>query len=83
MAGTGDILVGVDESPESRWAVHWATREARLRSATLTLVHVRSAMSGGRVAGDDTENDAATLFAVTAAEASEFEPGITIRPQAF
>jgi nucleotide-binding universal stress UspA family protein len=42
MAGTGDILVGVDKSPESRWAVHWATREARLRSATLTLVHVRS-----------------------------------------
>ena len=42
MAGTGDILVGVDKSPESRWAVHSATREARLRSATLTLVHVRS-----------------------------------------
>jgi nucleotide-binding universal stress UspA family protein len=76
---SGDIVVGVDESPESRWAVLWAAREARLRSATLTLVHVRSAMSEGRVAGDDTEKDAETLLAVRAAEASEFEPGLTIR----
>jgi nucleotide-binding universal stress UspA family protein len=76
---SGDIVVGVDESPESRWAVLWAAREARLRSATLTLVHVRSAMSEGRVAGDDTEKDAETLLAVRAAEASEFEPGMTIR----
>ena len=78
MAGTGDILVGVDESPESRWAVHWATREARLRSATLTLVHVRSTNREGRVAGDDTENDAETLLTIRAAEASELEPGLTI-----
>ena len=35
---SGDIVVGVDESPESRWAVLWAARESRLRGATLTLV---------------------------------------------
>ena len=80
---SGDIVVGVAESPESRWAVLWAVREARLRSATLTLVHVRSSMSDGRVAGDDTENNAESLLAVRAAEASELEPGMTIRPRLF
>ena len=28
---SGDIVVGVDQSPEARWAVLWAAREARLR----------------------------------------------------
>ena len=59
---------------------YWAAREARLRSATLTPVHVRSSISDGRVAGDDTENDAETLLTVRAAEASELEPGMTITP---
>ena len=26
---SGDIVVGVDQSPEARWAVLWAAREAR------------------------------------------------------
>jgi nucleotide-binding universal stress UspA family protein len=59
----GDIVVGVDESPESRWAVLWAAREARLRSATLTLVHVRSSVSENRPSGVDAESKAEGLLA--------------------
>ena len=73
-----ELVVGVDGSPEARWAVLWAAQEARLRRATLTLVHVRSSMSEGRVAGDNTENEAETLISVRGAEASELEPGVTI-----
>ena len=80
---SGDIVVGVDESPESRWAVLWAAREARLRSATLTLVHVRSSVSDDRAAGEDAESDAETLLTVRAAEASELEPGMTITPRLY
>src|SRR5512132_590997 len=78
-----DIVVGVDESPESRWAVLWAAREARLRSATLTLVHVRSSVSEDRPAGVDAESEAERLLSVRAAEASELEPGITITPRLY
>ncbi len=33
------IVVGVDGSPESHEALRWAVREARLRGATLRVVH--------------------------------------------
>src|SRR6476660_2965624 len=79
----GDIVVGVDESPESRWAVIWAAGEARLRGATLTLVHVRSSVSDDRAAGTDTVSEAEGLLSVRAVEASEFEPGITITPRIY
>jgi nucleotide-binding universal stress UspA family protein len=75
-----ELVVGVDGSPESRWAVLWTAREARLRSAPLTLVHVRSSVSDDRSAGDDAESEAETLLTVRAAEASAFEPEITITP---
>jgi len=74
----GDIVVGVDESPESRWAVLWAAREARLRSATLALAHVRSSVGADRTAGYDAESDVETLLIGITAEASELEPGIVI-----
>jgi nucleotide-binding universal stress UspA family protein len=80
---SNDIVVGVDESPESRWAVLWAAREARLRSATLTLVHVRFSVSDDRAAGVNAESEAETLLSVRAAEASEFEPAITITPRLY
>ena len=79
----GDIVVGVDESPESGWAVFWAAREARLRGATLTLVHVRPSVSEDRAAGVDAESEAERLLSVRAAEASELEPGITITPRLY
>jgi nucleotide-binding universal stress UspA family protein len=78
-----ELVVGVDGSPEARWAVLWAAREARLRSATLTLVHVRSSVSDDRAAGVDAESEAEGLLSVRAAEASEFEPGITITPRLY
>jgi nucleotide-binding universal stress UspA family protein len=79
----GDIVVGVDESPESGWAVFWAAREARLRGATLTLVHVRPSVSEDRAAGVEAESEAERLLSVRAAEASELEPGITITPRLY
>ncbi|MGV9386904.1 universal stress protein [Nonomuraea sp. NPDC003707] len=34
------IVVGVDDSPASRWALAWAVAEARLRGVPLLAVHV-------------------------------------------
>jgi nucleotide-binding universal stress UspA family protein len=34
------IIVGVDGSPASNTAVSWAARDARIRNAALTVVHV-------------------------------------------
>lgn len=33
------IVVGVDGSPESRRALHWAAQEAKLRGAHLSVIH--------------------------------------------
>jgi nucleotide-binding universal stress UspA family protein len=72
-----------DDPGESGWAVLWAAREARLRGATLTLVHVRSSVSEDRAAGVDAESEAERLLSVRAAEAYELEPGITITPRVY
>ncbi|MFD1547247.1 universal stress protein [Nonomuraea guangzhouensis] len=37
------VVVGVDDSPGSRWALAWAIGEARLRRAPLLAVHVSRA----------------------------------------
>lgn len=79
---SSNIVVGVDESPESRWAVLWAAGEARLRSATLTLAHVSSSVNEDRAA-DHLANQAETLLMALAAEASELEPGIAITPRLY
>ena len=82
IVSSGDIVVGVDQSPEARWAVLWAAREARLRGATLALAHVRSSVSDHRAAGD-AESEAETLLIVRAAEASELEPEISVAPRLY
>lgn len=38
--GSGQIVVGVDDSPQSAAAVKWAAREAQLHKSAMTLVHV-------------------------------------------
>ena len=75
--GSGDIVVGVDDSPEARWAVLWGAREASLRGVTLSLAHVKSSVSDNR-AVDNLESEAETLLIVRAAEASELEPEISV-----
>jgi len=40
------VVVGVDGSPGSKFAVQWAARDAELRNAPLTLVHVVPATAG-------------------------------------
>ena len=82
IVSSGDIVVGVDQSPEARWAVLWAAREARLRGATLSLAHVKSSVTDDRAA-DDLESEAETLLIVRAAEASELEPGISVAPRLY
>lgn len=45
------IIVGVDESEASRWALSWALGEARLRDMELLLVHVAPVPSYAAAAG--------------------------------
>ncbi|WP_206664073.1 universal stress protein [Thermomonospora catenispora] len=45
------IIVGVDESDASRWALSWALGEARLRGMELLLVHVAPVPSYAAAAG--------------------------------
>ena len=82
IVSSGDIVVGVDESPEARWAVLWAAREARLRASILSLAHVKSSVGDDRAA-DDSDSEAETLLIVRAAEASELEPGISVAPRLY
>ena len=58
--GSGQIVVGVDDSPQSSAAVKWAARDAEIHQSELTLVHVippetysRSAWAGVPVYPDD------------------------------
>ena len=78
---SGDIVVGVDQSPEARWAVLWGAREARLRGATLALAHVRSSVSDDGAA-DAEEAKPKRFSRIRAAEASELEPEDIGRAQA-
>ena len=79
IVSSGDIVVGVDQSPEARWAVLWAAREARLRGATLSLAHVKSSVTDDR-ADDDLESEAETLLIVRAARPANSSRGSRSRP---
>ncbi|WP_119730658.1 universal stress protein [Thermomonospora amylolytica] len=45
------VIVGVDDSDASRWALSWALGEARLRGMELLLVHVAPVPSYAAAAG--------------------------------
>jgi nucleotide-binding universal stress UspA family protein len=73
------IVVGIDGSRSSRYAVFWAAREARIRHCQLLIAHVAPteislAIGGAQRAGEP----ARTILELTAAAASTREPGIPI-----
>ena len=47
---SGNIVVGVDGSPSTEYAVVWAATEARLQRRGLTLVHVQKRVSANELA---------------------------------
>jgi nucleotide-binding universal stress UspA family protein len=61
--GRGPVVVGVDGSPASRDALRWAADEARLRGASLLVVHtwepVPAALAARTGLGDEVLRDAA------------------------
>lgn len=74
---SGDIVVGINESSESRWAVLWAAGEARLRDANLRLAHIRRSVGNDRVVGD-ADSRAETLLGARLADVSQLEPEIAV-----
>jgi nucleotide-binding universal stress UspA family protein len=83
-SGSGDapaarVVVGVDGSPGGMRALAWAAREARLRNATLEVVHVaffRHEASEVFAPGILHDEASALVEAVNRAEA--LEPGIDV-----
>ncbi len=84
-SGIGDpvpprIVVGVDGSPTSLGALEWAVREARLRGATLELVHVsffRLTALDIETFADQKERERAILDAAVA-KASAIAPDVSV-----
>jgi nucleotide-binding universal stress UspA family protein len=74
------IVVGVDGSPTSLGALEWAVREARLRGATLELVHVsffRQTALDLETFADQKEREQAILDAAVA-KASAMAPDVNV-----
>jgi len=78
----GRVVVGVDGSETAQRALHWALAEARLRSATLEVVHAwRLPIVGGMyatVALDDAVSEDLARHTVEAALAKEDLAGVTV-----
>ena len=82
------IVVGVDGSPESRAALHWAVAEARLRGAELHAVHVWSVpIVPGRefaptlaIPTDELRDEARALVDSLVAEALEGAEDVKVTP---
>ena len=73
------IVVGVDGSPESRAALHWAVGEARLRGAELQAVHVWGAPALASPT-DELRLEARTLVDSVVAEALAGGDDVKVTP---
>lgn len=80
---TGHVTVGLDNSPESLAAAHWAAREAVLRGADLLLVHVEEwplpvAVAMPTVTRDDHRDWADRLLEGAVNQMRRAHPGLRI-----
>ncbi|CAL9637668.1 universal stress protein [Streptomyces sp. enrichment culture] len=78
------VTVGVDGTPESTAAVHWAAREAQERTASLRIVHVatgESAVDQVVVADDTAQQYGERIVRDAAAQVAEHFPALTVRSE--
>ncbi|MFJ4090852.1 universal stress protein [Kitasatospora sp. NPDC089913] len=79
---TPAVLAGVDGSPESTVAAHWAAGEALRRGAPLRLLHAWPWLTDGRASFADPEDlpvAAQRMLAAVAEEIGARHPGLTMR----
>ncbi|MDY0813903.1 universal stress protein [Kitasatospora purpeofusca] len=79
---TPAVLAGVDGSPESTVAAHWAAGEALRRGAPLRLLHAWPWLTDGRASFADPEDlpvAAQRMLAAVAEEVGARHPGLTVR----
>ncbi|MCX4683768.1 universal stress protein [Kitasatospora purpeofusca] len=79
---TPAVLAGVDGSPESTVAAHWAAGEALRRGAPLRLLHAWPWLTDGRASFADPEDlpvAAQRMLAAVAEEVGHRHPGLTVQ----
>ncbi|MFD7413195.1 universal stress protein [Kitasatospora purpeofusca] len=79
---TPAVLAGVDGSPESTVAAHWAAGEALRRGAPLRLLHAWPWLTDGRASFADPEDlpvAAQRMLAAVAEEVGDRHPGLTVQ----
>ncbi|MEK2493245.1 universal stress protein [Kitasatospora purpeofusca] len=79
---TPAVLAGVDGSPESTVAAHWAAGEALRRGAPLRLLHAWPWLTDGRASFADPEDlpvAAQRMLAAVAEEVGNRHPGLTVQ----